>query len=114
MLEQKQEVLIVLDDSKPPEGPADDTSQTGVTPTQKLSQCLLDLDIEANQVLEGDGQSKAALLDRSLPDAQVPGRKFPSHFQTASLGGGESDRVHIVVRLMVFFEPFGKRQSLFK
>lgn len=81
VLKQKQEVLIVLDDSKPPEDPAGDgTSQTGVPPVTNPSQCLLDLDIEANQVPGGDSQSKPALLDHSLPDAQVPDRKLPFHF----------------------------------
>ncbi|XP_075890293.1 uncharacterized protein LOC142893527 isoform X3 [Nelusetta ayraudi] len=67
----KQEVLIVLDDSKPSEDPSGDgRSQTAVTPIMSPSQCLLDLDIQPNRVPEGDGQSKPALMDHSLPDAQ--------------------------------------------
>lgn len=97
VLKQKQEVLIVLDDSKPPEDPSVERSnQTAVTPTMSPSQCLLDLDIEANQVPEDDSQSKAALLNHSLHDAQVLDRKLPFDVQTASLesfneGGVQSD-----------------------
>lgn len=78
LLKQKQEVLIVLDDSKPSEDPSGGgRSQTAVTPVPSLSQCLLDLDIEPNRVPEGDVQSKPAFMDHSLPDAQVPGTKLP-------------------------------------
>lgn len=67
----KQEVLIVLDDSKPSEDiSGDGKSQTAVSPTMSPSQCLLDLDIEATQVPEPDSQSKPALLDHSPRDAQ--------------------------------------------
>lgn len=79
--------MIVLDDSKPSEDPAGDgRSQTAVTAITSPSECLLDLDIEANQVAEDDSQSKPALLDHSLPDAQVLDRKFTFDFQKASLG----------------------------
>lgn len=76
----------MLDDSKPTEDPSGDgRSQTVVTPIMSPSQCLLDLDIEADQVPEGGSQSKPALPDHSLPDAQVPDRKLTFDIQTASL-----------------------------